>query len=136
MLKTLLIALLPLFTFFGNGTDKLIGSLNQNGPANNSGTLEKMIVSDGSVALDLDLNRINGRRTKQTSLSPVKFDVERDSFFTVLVFNDELRGPTPSSMNLVPQSTPAVPAKLAASFKNLIVENGSWGGPFDLVIRD
>ncbi|MEP7212662.1 MAG: carboxypeptidase regulatory-like domain-containing protein [Acidobacteriota bacterium] len=138
MLKTLLIALLPLLMFFGNGTDRLLAGLNQKGPVANTGTLEKMIVASGGVALDLDMNRINGARSgsKQQRLSTVRFDIERDSFFTVLVFNDELRGPTPSSMNLIPQSSAALPGKLSASFKQLVIEIASWGGPFELVVRD
>src|SRR5829696_3752904 len=139
MLKTILIALLPLFTFFGNGTDKLLAGLNQKGPESNTGTLEKMIVAGGGVALDVDLNLLGGTRSrsKQLRLSTLRFDVERDSFFTILVFNNELRGPTPSAMNLIPQgAATAVPAKLNASFKQLVVENASWGGPYELVVRD
>ena len=47
----------------------------------------------------------------------MRFDAERDSFFTVLVFNDELRGPLPSSMGLIPQNSAALPAKLNASYQ-------------------
>jgi hypothetical protein len=138
-LKTILIALLPLFTFFGNGTDKLLVGFDQKGPESNTGTLEKMIVASGGVALDLDLSVLNGARSrsKQPRLSTLRFDVERDSFFTVLVFNNELRGPTPSGMNLIPQRTAAaVPAKLNASLKQLVVESSSWGSPYGLVVRD
>src|SRR5829696_653548 len=138
MLKTILIALLLLFTFFGNGTDKLLAGLNQKGPESNTGTLEKMIVAGGGVALDVDLNLLGGTRSrsKQLRLSTLRFDVERDSFFTVLVFNNELRGPTPSSMNLIPQGSATVPAMLNESLKQLVVENAPWGGPYELMVRD
>ncbi|HMJ09628.1 MAG TPA: carboxypeptidase-like regulatory domain-containing protein, partial [Pyrinomonadaceae bacterium] len=65
-----------------------------------------------------------------------RFDIEHDSFFTVLVFNDELRGPLPSAMTLIPRTTASLPGKLNASYQQLVVENLSWGGPFDLVVRD
>ncbi len=151
MLKTMLSALLPLFMFFSNGSGQLLTGLNsnssdrslirlnQNGPADGkTGTLEKMIVANGSVAMDLNLNRLNATDSgaKESRLSALRFDVERNAFFTVLVFNNELRGPLPSSMGLIPQSPVALPAKLNASYQQLVIESLPWGGQFDLVVRD
>src|SRR5829696_5722360 len=100
MLKTILVALLSFNVFFSSGSGNLVAELNKNGPDANTGTLEKMIVANGSVAMELDLNRLNGirSRAKQTKPSELRFDVVPDSFFTVLVFNNELRGPLPSAM--------------------------------------
>jgi hypothetical protein len=134
MLKTILIALLPFLVFFGNSSNLLITGLNQNSRTADTGTLEKMIVANGSVAMDLNLNRLNG--AKQTRMTTLRFDVEPDSFFKVLVFNDELRGPLPGSMALIPQNSATLPAKLNASYGQLVVESLPWGGQFDLVVRD
>jgi hypothetical protein len=146
-MKTISIAMLSLLVLFNSGSGQLLTGLNsngpvvtgrnQNGPEVNTGTLEKMIVASGSVTMELNLNRQGtGFGTKETRPSALRFDVEHDSFFTVLVFNNELRGPLPSSMGLIPQSSAALPAKLNASYQQLVVENTSWGGPFDLVVRD
>ncbi|MGQ0542202.1 MAG: carboxypeptidase regulatory-like domain-containing protein [Blastocatellia bacterium] len=138
MLKTISMALLPLIAFFGNGSNLLLSGLNQHGPKRNTGTLEKLIVESGSVALDINLNRLNGTgsRTKKSGASELRFDVERDSFFTVLVFNEELRGPLPGSMGLIPQGTAVFPAKLDASYRQLVIENMPFGSPYELVVRD
>lgn len=130
--------MLSLFVLFSNGSGQLLTGLYQNSLKGNTGTLEKMIVANGSVAMELDLNRLNGTGsgTKESRLSALRFDVERDSFFTVLVYNDELRGPLPSSMPLIPQNSASLPAKLNASYQQLVVENMPWGGISDMVIRD
>ncbi|HEY0427353.1 MAG TPA: carboxypeptidase-like regulatory domain-containing protein [Pyrinomonadaceae bacterium] len=138
MLKTILVALLSFNVFFSSGSSNLLVEPNQNRPDGYTGTLEKMIVANGSVAMSLDLNQPKGAdvSAKKTTPSILRFDVERNSFFSVLVFNDELRGPLPGSMALIPQSPANLPAKLNAAFQKLVIENTSWGGQFDLVIRD
>ena len=141
MLKTILISLLSLLVLSGNGSNQLSTGLNPKGPQADTGTLEKMIAANGSVAMDLNLNRFNpgGSGAKESRPTALRFDTEKDSFFTVLVFNNELRGPLPSSMTLIPQNAAAVtalPAKLNASYQQLVIENTSWGEAFDLVVRD
>jgi len=138
MLKTLLIVFLPLLLLFGSGLDNSSGGPEKYGREYDTGTLEKMIVAEGSVEMDLDLSRFGrvGRLGKHSSPASVRFEVERGAFFTVLVFNGELRGPVPSSMRLIPQSGTALPGKLNASYRHLVIENTSWGGLFDLVVRD
>jgi hypothetical protein len=138
MLKKIPIALLSLFLLVSNGSGHLLTELIQKSPEGNTGTLEKMIVANGSVAMDLNLNRLNGTGvgTKESRTSLLRFEVERDSFFTVLVLNNELRGPLPSSMGLIPQNSAALPAKLSASYQQLVVENMPWGESSELVIRD
>ena len=137
MLKTIAIALLPFLVLFGSGLDRLSTQLNQKERNISSTTLERMIVARGSVAMDLDLARLNGTRAAKTSrVSPVQFEIEPDSFFTVLVLNDELRGPTPSSMKLIPQGTPSISGGLGRSWNQLTVESLPWGGQYDLAIRD
>jgi Carboxypeptidase regulatory-like domain len=138
MLKTIFIAMLSFNVIFSNGLSQLLSGITLNSPKSNTGTLEKMIVANGSVAMDLNLNRINGTVSgaKNSTTSALRFNVERDSFFTVLVFNNELRGPLPSSMALIPQNSAALPSKLNASYQQLVIENMPWGEPYDLVVRD
>lgn len=123
---------------FSNGSDGSLTKINQSEQDADTGTLEKMIVANGSVAMDLNLNRLNAPRSdaKESMSSVLRFDVERDSFFTVLVFNNELRGPTPSLMGLIPQNSANLPAKLSDSYQQLVIENVAWGGPYDLIVRD
>jgi hypothetical protein len=104
------------------------------------GTLEKMIVASGRVALDLDLQQVReanapaGRR----AVSRLSFDAERDAFLTFMVFNGEMRGPLPGSMRLLPrEAAAALPTtSLNASREHLVVENAAWGAPYDMVVRD
>jgi hypothetical protein len=39
-------------------------------------------------------------------------------------------------MGLIPQTAAALPSKLGASYRQLVVENTEWGGPYELVVRD
>src|SRR4051812_41636124 len=132
MLKTILIALLPLLIFFSNGSDRSFTKIDQ-GTSQESGTLEKMIVANGSVAMDLNLARLNGStaRAKESRSGALQFDVREASFFKVLVFNGEFRGTLPSSMDLIPRSTTNLPAKLSASYAQLVVESLPWGEPYE-----
>jgi hypothetical protein len=137
MLKTIIFALLPFLVFFNNSQNTTIG-LNQSVRDDNTGTLEKMIVANGSVAMDINLDQLNRLGSTQKGSSPnvLRFDLEANTFFTVLVFNDELRGPLPSSMELNPLTSAALPDKLNASYQQLVIENLPWGGEYDLVVRD
>ena len=138
MLKKVLIVSLSLLIFVSNGFGQLLFGLNLLGQSGDTGTLEKMIVASGSVAMDLNLSQLNGTRSgeKESPSSVLRFEVERDSFFTALVFNDELRGPQPGSMGIVPQNSAALPAKLNSAYQQLVIETTPWGEPYDLVVRD
>jgi Carboxypeptidase regulatory-like domain len=133
MARTLLFVLLPLLALFSSGSDRfLTGSLDK-GRDGSTGVLEKMIVSNGTAAMDLNLNQMGVKGLKSTTLN---FDVQKDSFFTVLVFNDELRGPIPGTMTLIPKSSAALPAKLSASMDNLVIESTPIGSDYELAVRD
>ena len=137
MLKPILVALLSLNFLFGNSSMSLLSS---NTPQSaDTGTLEKMIAANGNVAIELaDLTRLSKSRSnaKLPETSDLRFNIENNSFFTVLIFNKEMRGPLPSSMGLVPQNSAVLPSKLNASYQQLVIENTSWGADFDLVVRD
>jgi len=143
MLKKILVALtLSLVVLLGNyavqsaaGRSRS-GELNQKAADAPTGTLQKMIVENGSVTMDLDLNQLNGINSATQSLQQAHFAVGANSFFPILVFNDQLRGPVPGSMALIPQNVPALPAALGASLKQLAVEKLPSGQGADLAVRD
>src|SRR5438552_7614334 len=89
-----------------------------------SGTLQKMIVQNGSVTMELDLNRLNGISSVAARPVTLHFAVAANSFFTILVFNDLLRGPEPSSIALSPkvQDVSGLPIALAGSFRQLVIK--------------
>src|SRR5260370_3269113 len=92
-----------------------------------TGTLQKMIVENGSVTMDLDLNGFNGSSSLVARPVTLQFLVGANSFFPILVFNDLLRGPEPGSMALIPVGVNApgysnLPATLTASLTQLVVE--------------
>ena len=103
-----------------------------------NGTLQKMIVENGSVTLNLDLNGLNGSNELTTRPVTLQFTAATNSFFPILVLNDQLRGPEPGSIALVPQgaANPLLPAALIASLKQLAVEKLRSDAAFDLAVRD
>lgn len=112
-----------------------------------TGTLEKLIVENGSVTMEVDLDRLGGHaqpsgKLDQTSsqiFSELRFVVAANSFFSFLVFNDLPRGPEQGSMVLLPQSSApphGIPASLGASLNQLVVEKLPSGEQFDLAVRD
>lgn len=98
-----------------------------------SGTLERMIVANGTASMHIDLNKINGVKSRSKT-SDFRFDVEPNAFFTVLVFNDELRGSLPSSMGMLPEDSAGFPSEIDAS--QIVVESLPYGGPYEMAIRD
>ena len=97
-----------------------------------------MIVENGSVTMDLDLNRLNGISFAPVRPTELQFTVAANSFFTILVFNDLLRGPDSGSMALMPrgQVVSRLPVSLAGSLNQLVIEKLASGEAFDLVVRD
>ena len=129
---------LPLLLLLSNSS----GNSAPQAPGKNSeaqtGTLEKMIVANGNVAMDLDLNRLNGTvsATKTPKLETLRFQVGPNSFFTVLVFNNVLRGADAGSMGLTPGSAAMLPGSLNASLNQLVIEKLPADAAFDLAVRD
>jgi hypothetical protein len=137
MLKTLSAALLPFLVFFSNAPIDLLVGLNSPVPKSETGIFEKMIVANGTVRLSVDLPRSSGSRSRSTSKSGgLEFDIEPQSFFTVVVFNGELRGPLPGSMKINSVDPAQLPAALNASQANLVVEKVHGDFPFEMVVRD
>lgn len=137
MINTILVALLSFNFLLGNGSGNLLSDIRKESKSSNTGTLKKMIVADGNVAMGIDLNRLNGINTgKEQRSSILHFNIERDSFFTIIVFNDELRSPMPSAMKIIPQSSANLPSKLRNSYQQLAIEKTTPGESYDLVVRD
>ena len=120
-------------------------------PNEATGILQKMIVENGTATMKLDLNRLNGISVAPQKQEELRFDIAADSFFSVLVFNDLLRGPEQGSMALIPvEAAPKafgaagssvsqatrLPLQLGASFKQLTIEKLSSSEQFDLAVRD
>src|SRR5437899_9203475 len=118
-----------------------------------NGTLQKMIVENGSVTMDLDLNGLNGSNSLVARPAEFHFAVAANSFFPILVFNNQLRGLEPGSMALMPSAGVSavagiddagvdapgysnLPALLKASLKQLVVERLSSNEGFGLAVRD
>ena len=130
---------------FANGS-----GINASQPKQNSealtGTLQKMIVENASVTMQLDLNGLNGSSSLVSRPVPLHFAAAPNSFFSILVFNDFLRGIQPGSMALALQNSSSagvnapgyssLPAALRSSLKRLTVEKLPSGQGFDLAVRD
>ena len=100
-----------------------------------AGQLEKLIVASGSApSARSPAAQLGEPAQAPTRPSRLRFDLERDSFLTVLVFNGELRGPLPGSVRLVAAlgSVPGQPGVAPA----LVVERPPGAAPFELVVRD
>ena len=102
-----------------------------------TGTLETLIVASGNVTMDLDLNRLNGIAAGADSpRETLRFQAATDSFFSIFVFNNQLRGARSGSIGLIPQNSLSLPAQLSASLGQLILEKTATGAAFDIVVRD
>jgi hypothetical protein len=129
---------LPLLLLLSNSSGNSAPQLPEKNLAGETGTLEKLIVANGSVAMDLDLNRFNGTSsgTKESKLDALRFQVGSDSFFAILVFNNALRGSELGSMALIPANTATLPGPLQRSLTQLVIEKLPSDASFDLVVRD
>jgi len=111
-----------------------------------SGTFQKMIVENGSVTMDLDLNAFDGSGSLVARPVSLQFDIGANSFFPILVFNNLLRSAEPGLMALIPQNSVAgvadlgrvgyLPLQLTASLKQLVVEKLPSDQGYDLFVRD
>ena len=107
-------------------------------PESLTGTFEEMVVATGNVAMHFDLGRLNGNSSDadKSKRETVRFDVAPNSFFTIRVFNDVLRGPGPGAMGLISRTTTALAGPLSSLPSDLVVEKLAPGEPSDLVVRD
>ena len=132
--------------FFANASENDASQPKQNASEALTGTLQKMIVENASVTMQLDLNGLNGSSSLVARPVTLHFAAAPNSFFSILVFNDLLRGLQPGSMALALQNSSSagvnapgysnLPAALRSSLKRLTVEKLPSGQGFDLAVRD
>jgi hypothetical protein len=133
---TLASLMLPLLLLFASPDANSKISTAQKQTIGESGTLQKMIVENGVVTLDLDVDRLSADGSLAAKRVQQRFAVAANSFFSLLAFNDILRGPEQGSMVLVPQYSTALPSPLMASINQLALEKLQSSEQFDLAVRD
>ncbi len=131
----------PLLVLAGAAWESSAAESSRKSPDGLTGTMEKLIVARGDVAIDLDLERLRGIRSapqelEKNKLNTLRFAADPNSFFTLRVFNDVLRGLEPGAMGLIWKNSAAVPEPLNASLSQLVLEKIRLGEAYDLVIRD
>lgn len=131
MLKTIFVALLSFSVLFSNGFAVFAVERSKNIEKQSPVTLEKMVATGGEVAVDINMERLNGG----ARLSSLRFDAGGDSF-TVIIANDQLRGPLPSSLKIASQNPFELPFKMSESAGNLVVEMMPFGEHYELTVRD
>ena len=138
MKKLLTYVTLPLLLLLSNSSGDSAPPSPGQSAGGQSGTLEKMTVANGSVSMDLDLSRLNGTAvaTEESKLDTLRFQVAPYSPFTVIVFNNALRGPDSGSIGLTSGNAASVPAALQASLNQLVIEKLPADAFFDLAVRD
>src|SRR6476659_10344442 len=134
------------FLFFANASENHANQAKQNASEALTGTLQKMIVENASVTMQLDLNGLNGSSSLLARPVTLHFAAAPNSFFPVLVFNDLLRGIQPGSIALALQNSSSagakapgygnLPATLRSSLNRLTLEKLPSGQGFDLAVRD
>src|SRR4029453_9037441 len=144
--KTLTAFTLCFLSFLGSGWENYAAQPSQKMSDAATGTLQKLIVENGSVTLDLDLNGLNGSSSLVARPVTLHFTAPANSFFPILVFNDLLRAAESGSMTLVPQNTAGgevnalgystLPAALRASLGQLAIGKMDSDAPVDFVVRD
>ena len=132
--------------FFANASETNASQPQQSGSEALTGTLQKMIVENASVTMQLDLNGLNGSSSLVARPIPLHFAAAPNSFFPILVFNDLLRGIQPGSMALALQNPSSasvdapgysnLPAGLRSCLNRLTLEKLPSGQGSDLAIRD
>ncbi len=132
--------------FLANASENNASQPQQNASGALTGTLQKMIVDDASVTIQLDLNGLNGSNSLLARPVTLQFAAAPNSFFSILVFNDLLRALQPGSITLALQNSSSaganapgyshLPAALRSSVKRLTVEKLPSGQGFDLAVRD
>jgi len=129
---------LPLLLLLSNSSGNSASQLPGKSPERQTGTRERLIVGSGTVAMDLDLGRLKGIDSgmQESKRERVRFEVGPNSFFTILVFDNVLRGPEPGSIGLIWGNSRILPEPLLASSNQLVIEKAPSGEQFDLVVRD
>ena len=126
---------LLLLLFLGNSSENYAAQSKQNTSDAPTGTLQKMIVENGSVTMDLDLNRLNGISSAggKTQLRCISLQGPILSFpFWFLTIccagpgRDRWRS-DPGRRSNAHRATAICPRRLGASLKRLVSRKTSFG---------
>jgi hypothetical protein len=137
--KSLIYFVLPLLWSLSGSSGNCAPQSPGKNPSGQTGTLERMIVARGEAVLSLDLNRLAGNHSSagpESNLETFRFAVGPNSFFTIRVFNNVLRGPEAGSMGLLWGNSSVLPEPLNASSNQLIIEKNPSSELIALVVRD
>jgi hypothetical protein len=129
---------LPLLLLLSNSSGNSAPQAPGKSSEGRSVTRETLIVATGTVTMDLDLSRLRGiaSGTQESKRESVRFEVGPNSFFTILVFDNVLRGPRPGSLGLIGGNSAVLPEPVNASSSQLIIEKIRSGQAYDLIVRD
>ena len=139
MRKTLSYFALALLLFLSSNSGNSAAQFPEKKNTNaQTGTFERMLVANGNVTMNLDLNRLNGSAaaTNESKLDTFHWGVSPNSFFTIRVFNNFLQGPEAGSMALISKEAGMLPEPLRASVNQLVVEKMPSSESSDLAVRD
>jgi hypothetical protein len=132
MLKLVLIAFLPFLFLFGDNPDKAPVAAD-----GSTGTLKKMIPEGGMLSMQIDLSKLGSRAARgRDRTSVLRFEVPKDSFLPVLIFNNEVRTPMPGMVSLSGDSQLPRGVKTRSGGTNFVLEATPWGSDHEMVIRD
>src|SRR4051812_25386178 len=105
-LKLLGIFTLPLLLLINNGWKKDAAQLPDKSSQEQTGTLERMAISNGEVVMNFDLSGPNGTIfAGKLNQNISRFQVAQDSDLAILVYNNIFRGSEQGSIALVPENT-------------------------------
>jgi hypothetical protein len=137
MLKFALAVLVPLGIIFYGVYSPYLNDFATESASKKKDVLEKLIIADANITFDLELEKLNSTNfdSKSSRTTRISFDALSDSFFSIKVFNNELRGPMPGTLQLVSKNSAQLPSKLLASLNDLVLEKVAWGD-HEFVIKD
>ena len=75
---------LLLFVFLGNSSGNYAAQSKQTASDAATGTVQRMIVENGSVTMDLNVNRLNGITSAASSVR-LRFSAAANSFFSIIL---------------------------------------------------
>ncbi len=131
LLKTFVSVALPLVAIsFISSADSARASEDVNG------TLEKLIVANSKVLMNIDLGQFSGKPSGAVKPTRLEFSSAADSFFTILVQDKVLRGALPGSLDLVARNPEFLPASLRASVSQLAFERVAFDAAYEFAVRD
>ena len=114
--KTLTAFILCFLSLLGSGWENYAAQPSQKMSDAATGTLQKMIVENGSVTLDLDLNGLNGSSSLVARPVTLHFAAAANSFFTISGFQRSVARARTGSIALVPQTLRAGSTPPATTF--------------------